>query len=250
MALLGIIDPIVIDSLGITLTDQKTLSKENQATARKIMVDVLQRQTLDVQRGGTFLCGHTRERYVDDLYKTEQARRLREGEKLTNNRDFELSLGDAIVRDDSDCDPRLSVKTFVVSSGQEILGLWTLYNIVIEIDDKTGITATAMAMPGCEAVRGFSLRETWTGIMRWILENDFTASGRKVDFIGWAFPSRRDHQWLVSEDQASSLGGDANVGAAAIGNRKAVADLDDHAVFVNVDGVPVSVRRREPPRKR
>lgn len=240
---LPIVDDMEIPALGLTLVDQEALPKEVGLRGRKILVDVLQTQVLRQQRVGTFLCAMEQSEFQDKLYREAQERNPR----LTLI-EF-LATGVSVVEDDSDCNPRLGVKNFVVyASNQEILGLFTLYNIEIERDVEEGITASAMAMPGCRPALGFTMRETWGGIMRAILENDFVMGGRKVDFDEWRFPTRRGHQWKLSGRELDIVG-ESETAAAVPERGLFVGDLDGHDLTKDPDGVPLKVRRREEPRQ-
>lgn len=241
---LPIVDDVEIRELGILLVDLRNLSKEVGIEGRGILVDVLQRQVLDRQRTGTRLCGMEQSEYQDGLYR--EAQRGDPGLTLTAF----LARGDSVVRDDADCDPRLDVIDFAVFvvEPSDLLGLFTLYNVMIEEDDAAGIVASAMAMPGCRPAPGWTQRETWSGIMRWILENDFTFDGRRVDFDEWRFPTRKDQQWKLTGSQLDVVGLGST--SAAIPERGiVVADLDGHDLTKDPDGVPLKVRRRRSPRE-
>lgn len=238
---LPIVENIEIPALGLTLVDIRALPDEVGIEGRKILVDVLQRQVLDRQRAGVGLCSMEQSEHQDALYR--QATEREPDLTLTAF----LARGDSVVRDDSDCDPRLDLINFAVfvTQPRELFGLFTLYNVVIETDDPSGITATAMAMPGCRPAPDRTQRETWAGIMRWILENDFQIGGRKVDFIEWRFPTRPGHQWKLSGDELDAVGL-GNTSAAVPQRGLVVADLDGHDLTEDPDGVPLKVRRRPP----
>ncbi len=233
---LPIIEDLAIGPLGVTLVDQRNNDAEG-LIGRKILVDVLERSLLGSVRPGTTLCksGTADGDRVLNLWQTTNPR--------ISFQEFIDTADDSIVRDDSDCDPRLPEVTFIVFEGRTNLGLFTLYNIVVERDNRTGITASAMAMPGCRAARGSTVRETWSGIMRWILSRDFVSGGRKVDFIEWRFPTRGTHRWVLSTEEARKQGdGDTD----AIGDR-IVKDLEEDVdVTRGADNTPERARRRTP----
>lgn len=237
---LPIVDNMRIPSLGITLVDMERVPKQQGIEAEQILVQVLQHQVLQRQRPAAELCRTEQFEHENELYAEASA-----GEQGLTFTVHRQRAGDAIVRDDSDCDPRLPIKKFlVVTDAQNIIGTFTLYNIQIKRDEELGITASAMAMPGCIPAPARTMRETWTGIMRWILENDFVIGTRTVDFIEWRFPTRSTHQWKLTPDEEARIAPEDS--AAEIPSRGLeVADLADHDL-VKEDGVPVRVRRRMP----
>ena len=148
---------------------------------------------------------------------------------------FVAQAGDAIVADDSMCDPRLSLKTLVAMDANRLVhGIFTLYNIEIEQLTPTQTVASAMPMPGVRAPRGSTLRATWSSIMRTILAEDLHFGPLRVlDIIEWRFPQRIGHQWKEAQP-VSGMSGDLVVQDVSIGN-----DLTK-----TPDDVPEKIRRR------
>jgi hypothetical protein len=147
------------------------------------------------------------------------------------------------VENDSDEDLELGTKTFVVrnstAGGNYVLGSFILYNVEIV---KAGPVAeiSAMALPACRPAEGKTVRQTWSGIMRWMLENDFTHGPFTTDLVEWRFPTKEGHRWVLSPQEI--LAGAIPLTAAATPTR-AVADLEDHEETRRLD-YPVKIRRR------
>jgi hypothetical protein len=244
MPSLPLVKAFEIPALGVTLTDVLEVSPLESARASGIMVDVLQRQVLNQQRPGTEVCGVTSDLRLRRLYTDARAA----DPSLTVN-DWLVALGEDVVLDDSDTDPRLEDKTFTVAetSSSELLGVFTLYNIRrLAGSGPRLLKLQAMPMPGCRPAPGLTLRATWSGLLRYILEEPLEfarRAGRQLDVQCWAFPTRAGHRWLFSERAQRAAGGDS-ANAAAVGTRLAVADLGDHVIESSARGVPLRVTRR------
>ncbi len=243
MITLPIVETITIPGLDYRLIDTRRITPEAHQRAKAIMVEVLegflQRERPDVE-----LCRMQQSEHENAAY----ARALERDPNLAfSHWEENLATDDDLVRDDADCDPRLTQINFVVRDAQGTRGLFNLYNVRVERDDARGIVASAMAMPGCFPAEGSTLRATWSAIMRWILENDFRVGGRTVDFIEWRFPQRRNQRWTMSEAEAVQVGVD-NTPAAVPSRGIKVADLDGHDFVEDENGVPIRTRR--PPRSR
>ena len=237
------VEDISIAQLGITLRDMNRVPKQVGIQAERILVQVLQHQVLQRQRPDTKLCMGEQFEHENELYA--EAATQQQGLTFTDHRE---QAGDAIVIDDSDCDPRLQIKKFLVMADPRlVIGTFTLSNIIVERDEEIGITASAMAMPGCNPAPGQNMRQTWTGIMRHIIEEDLAIAGRIVDFVEWRFPTRTSHRWMLTLEEAARI--DPTDSAAAIPSRGLeVADLGDHDLTKDLDGTPVRVRRLGAPR--
>jgi len=147
--------------------------------------------------------------------------------------EFRRIVGDDIVADDSSYDPRLShVLCSVIADNGTNLGSWLTYNIKRESETPRRITVSAMPWTGCNAARGFTVRQTWSAIMRFVLANDLHSGSQEIDFIEWRFPTRVSHQWegAVEFEGASA---DQLIAAVSVGN-----DLTRDGT------VPKKIRRR------
>jgi hypothetical protein len=231
-----------VETLDVWLVDQRYVAHGQEKEARGILKQVLEDVTLNTVRPSARLCGMEQSEHENQLFL--EARQ--QDPEITFD-EFVEEAGDEIALDDSSSDPRLGVLVFLVVSGnlQEVLGSFTLYNL--SFTQAPGVTtASAMAMPGCVAAPGHSLRETWSSVMMWILENNLTSAlspGALIDIDEWRFPTRPEHQWLLSAEEQLLAGdeeGDA-VGGRVVEDLSAVHDL------TTVAGVPVSVRRRLDP---
>lgn len=238
--LANVVNDLTVGSLqGIKLVDRRNLLLGDQRDGSKILADVLRDMLLKNIRPRTELCEQQQPDHESALFaKAEQ-----ENPGITYARFLEQA-GDAIVRDDSDCDPRLPFLTLGVTtpSGQ-LLGLFVIYNMEILSDVSDITTLTAMPMPGCRAAPGFSLQETWSEIMDWILFRDFIApGGKKVDLVGWRFPTRDTHRWKLTDEEKTREGNDATDAVAdRIIQRLEAGNVD---VIKDSRGAPISIRRR------
>lgn len=226
-----------LPSLGVRLVDSGRLTDNESRISHDFQRLVLQQRVLGQIRPDTELCGagSGAVEYRDGLYREALA-----VDPSTTWDEF-IDAADGAKRDDSDCDPRCKVKTFAVltlGGATEVLGSFTLYDAkILSVEGRT-TNLSAMAMPGCEAAPGLSLRETWSGIMLWMLENEMRFQGAdRLQVVEWRFPTRASHQWKLAPGETAHEGDDVGV------CDRVVADLAASHDLLTQDGVPVSVQR-------
>ncbi len=242
-----LIQTIRIPTLSSRLVDERNASRDDQIVARDIMREVLEELVLGTVRPATQLCGMQNSEHVERLRADAVAADSSIPPQVAalDGDAFEASLGDSIVIDESDCDPRLPVLTFLlIEDGDIIRGLFTLYNIVVEQQNPGRQTASAMAMPGIVAPTGATLNHAWSEVMRFILAMNLRVQdaapdpGQIIDFVEFRFPQRPSHEWKEAQ-LVQGLSGDLVVAAVAVGNN----------LSRRPDGVPEFVRRNgAPPR--
>ena len=236
MIKIPVVEDLQVNTLGVTLVDQRTVSRVQEKTARIALKAVLQQSLLGNVRPETRLCGMEQSEHENALF----AEALSANPQLTYTEFFD-SAGDDIALDDSCPDPRLDVMVFLVfGDAGQILGSFTFYNISVEDFSASPIVASAMPMPGCRGVPGRSVRETWSGIMDWVLTYNFTTlGGEEVDFTEWRLPTRESHRWNLSPEE-ELLSGSGYGDAVSDG---ILADLSGHDLTITEEGVPTSIRR-------
>ncbi len=189
-------DDISVPALGVTLKDFRTLDVAVRQESMRIAVEILARDALSEVRPETILCGPEEVRRENQLYGELANERIVAGLPGLTWQEFEELAGDDIVEDESSCDRRLpTLQLAVIADDGTNIGEWAMYNVKLERDDVAGITASAMAFPGCNVAPRKSLRETWSGIMSFILANDLHSGIRVIDFIEWRLPTRKAHEW-------------------------------------------------------
>lgn len=228
-----------IGPLGIVLVDAENAKPRAYADADRILRRILANRLLGAIRPKVRLCGPESLDFPIGNF-TGFANR----NPGATWEDF-LTEGrpDRIVEDDSAPDPRLDSKQILVrevGGDGEVLGLFVLYNVVIEQDRTRQLVISSMVMPGCRAAHGFTLRETWSRIMRRILEDDWPMEdGRVLDTIEWRFPTRPGHRWKLKPEELVHDGEDEGCGVCD----RIVTDLSDHD-RTDEEGVPKKIRRR------
>lgn len=79
------------------------------------------------------------------------------------------------------------------------IGGMHLGNWEIERDENNQIKATALFWLGAPPAEGFTIAQTWGGVMRWLIRNDITlANGKVVDIVGFDFLGPPMYYWRKS----------------------------------------------------
>lgn len=204
---------------GVALMDADDVSGRARAKAHRIMENVLERQVIQAKFPDVNLCRNGLRDYHDERFATAQLRNPRLGLE-----EFLCSLGDEVVRDEADADPRLGHRSLIVFEDREVSGMFILYNVRLSGTDP--LEASAMAMPGCRPAGGLRLTQTWAAIMRWLLEeNAPLADGREFDLTEWRLPGRNGHRWDQGAEGVEILG-----------------ELSDHEMIV--EDRPCAIRKR------
>lgn len=244
-----LIETIRVPTLSLFLIDERNSTRDVQFASADIMQAVLFEAVLGAVRPGTVACHFEHSEHVEEQRRDDIAADTSIPPQVAalDSDEYEASIGDRIVIDESDCDPRLPVLTFNVivdDVASTNIGLWTLYNIRLEQSTPGRITANAMALPGVIEAPGHTFRETISGIMRFILainlrvQDPAPGPGRIIDFVEWRYPQRVSHEW-VNAIPVNGMTIDQVVNDVAAGN------IDQR----RPDGVPEFVRRTgAPPR--
>jgi len=229
---LPVVEDFSVPSLGLTLRDQRNVSRDTQIVASGIYQEVLEGLIAEYASRSLEFCGNGQSEHEDALFKEAQ-----QDDPDLKYDDFILAAGDAIVRDRSELDPRLGILSFVALerlNGEEIFGIFTLYNIRVESETPSLITINCMPVPGIKQVRNRTLESMWTDIMRSMLQFDMsTEDGREIDVIEWRFPDRGTQNWGGDEVLGNGFSANKVVDRVAVGH-----DL------TKVGNVPLKVRRR------
>ncbi len=202
-----LIETIRVPPLNLFLIDERNSTRDVQIVSADIMQATLVDLVLDAVRPATQLCGMQNSEHIERLRKEEVAADNSVPPQIAalNGDEFEVFLGDRVVIDESDCDPRLPVLTFNVivdDPAETNIGLWTLYNIRVEQSNPGRITANAMTLPGVIEAPGHTFRATLSGIMRFILSQNLRVEsaapgpGQIIDFVEWRYPQRVSHEWV------------------------------------------------------
>lgn len=150
----------------------------------------------------------------------------------------ETHLGPDLIDDESRIDPDLFVISFVVyeERANQILGMFHLYNMMIEATEDDVIGASAMPHPACRGHGDFSKETVWRLTMRHLLGRDFKfMSGRPINLLAWRFPLRAGHRWQDAP-------GESFAGSV-------ITDLSsDNTLTTRGDGAPIEIRFKEPDR--
>lgn len=233
---LSIVEPFDVPGVNITLFDMRTQSGEVHRASADILSDIISGQLISTVRPDAQLCGPAQMRYAEARFQEFLA-----DDPNGNFGDFVVAIGDDIVPDDSECDPRLPTLTFAVfARDDENIGRWDLYNIRTESVRGDNMVISAMCMPGVGESGRRTLLETWSAIMRRILEFDMQfENGGTLDLVAWKFPTRREHRWNGSR-KFRGLSGDELIPLIA----------DGHVLESSQDGVFREIRRRPAPSAR
>lgn len=99
--------------------------------------------------------------------------------------------------DDSECDPRLDSKAFVIYQGRarDLLGAFFLYNMRTISDGRSTIEATAYPAPAFPFVDGADWSSTVATILRRLLQDIALVDGRTLQLTAIDFPTRIGHAW-------------------------------------------------------
>lgn len=227
-----------LNQLGIVLVDAETVTPNRYGRANEICQLVLENRLLGRLRPNVGLCGPDSLEFCGENFK-----RYAEQNANATWDDFLENRPNRIVQDDSDADPRLETKQILIrETGPErtVLGLFVLYNMIVERDGPNRLRVSAMALPGCRKAEGFTLRETWSRIMRRILEDQWPMEdGRTLDMTEWRFPTRPGHRWKLTPEEQTLEGDEEGDGVCD----RIVSDLSDHD-RTDEDGYPKKIRRK------